>query len=210
MKHILNQAVIDQIQPNYKHQPLACFLIGANGSGKSTLRNYLNLSEIQTNIDPDALNRIAKYQHKENYQLYASKQALRLFSQAIDQHLNLCMESTLSGKGTIKRIQQAKARGYYLIGYFLGVNGVEININRVKNRVLQGGHDIEKSLIIRRYDESIKNLLKVYSLFDELYIIDNTNEFYELQFSKYKQALTKNKKMLIDWANHLYNDLEHS
>ena len=53
MNNITNQAFIDKIQLSYDKTPLAVFLIGANGSGKSTLRNYLNLADIQTNIDPD-------------------------------------------------------------------------------------------------------------------------------------------------------------
>ncbi|MCF6768291.1 zeta toxin family protein [Thiotrichales bacterium 19S11-10] len=201
MNHGINQALIDKVQLNYKTQPLACFLIGANGSGKSTLRSYLDLSEVQTNIDPDALNRIAQYKQVDNFQTYAAKQAISLYDYALTNDLNVCMESTLAGKGTIKRIRRAKASGYYLIGYFVGINDVLINIERVRFRVEKGGHHIEEHLIRKRYDESIDNLLKVYDDFDELHIIDNSDAHYQLQASNYNDEIIQYADTIEPWAN---------
>lgn len=42
-----NKVLIEPIQIQYDHMPIAIYLLGANGSGKSILRNYLNLSDIQ-------------------------------------------------------------------------------------------------------------------------------------------------------------------
>ena len=82
--HIVNQGLIDRdIQINYQNIPLAVFLLGANGSGKSTLRNYLNLSDIQTNIDPDVLNRIFKARYPDTYLIESAKQALTMYQQAL-------------------------------------------------------------------------------------------------------------------------------
>ena len=80
MNHIINQEVINQIQLSYIGKPLAIFILGPNGGGKSTLRNYLNLSEIQTNIDPNILNRIYHRQYPQNYQIVATKTALKMYA----------------------------------------------------------------------------------------------------------------------------------
>lgn len=179
-----NQSIINQIQIDYSNNPLAIFLIGANGSGKSTLRKYLDLSEIQTNIDPDALNRIFKPQNPEHYQVLAARNALDMYKRALDKKLNLCIESTLCGHGTLSRIREAKEHGYHLIGYFIGLNSAKLNIARIANRVRNGGHYIDDETVKRRYNESINNLLKTYQLFDKLYIIDNSQPLYSLQLSK--------------------------
>lgn len=208
MNHTINQALIEKIQLKYERQPLACFLIGANGSGKSTLRNYLNLSEIQTNIDPDALNRIAKLKHTQHHQANSARQAINLYTNAIENDLNVCMESTLAGKGTTKRIKAAKANGYYLTGYFIGINNVLINIERVRMRVQKGGHNIPENLIRKRYTESIDNLLSIYKCFDELHIIDNSNTYYQLQTSIYQGQLIHHANSIESWVQNLINALQ--
>ncbi len=68
MNHIINQQIVEQIQLDYQNTPLAVFLIGTNGSGKNSLRNYLNLTDIQTNIDPDVLNRIYRNKYPQTSQ----------------------------------------------------------------------------------------------------------------------------------------------
>ncbi|WP_119328544.1 hypothetical protein [Cysteiniphilum halobium] len=66
MNTTINHFVMQSIQASDDNAPIAIFLLGANGSGKSSLRAYLDLSNIQTNIDPDALNRIAMLKNKDN------------------------------------------------------------------------------------------------------------------------------------------------
>ena len=202
----LNHFIISRVQINYSHQPVAVFLLGANGSGKSSLRSYLNLADVQSNIDPDSLNRIAKYSHKDNHFIFASKQAIRLFANALNNNLNVCMESTLSGKSAMHRISLAKSKGYYVIAYFVGLSDVNTNIERVRQRVAAGGHDIERNLIIRRYQKSIDNLLTCYQFIDELHVIDNSKSYYELQFSKYRAQIVK-YDLMSNWAKNIYAEI---
>lgn len=207
MIDFLNQAIIDQIQLDYKNIPLAVFLIGTNGSGKSTLRRYLNLAEIQTNIDPDLLNRIFMAKNPNNYQICAAKHALTMYDEAIHNDLNLCLESTLSGKGTLSRILRAKQQGYFTIGYFVGLNDVELNLVRIKNRVANGGHDIPENVVRRRYIESAENLLKVHlqGCFNRLHIIDNSLDNYRLEFSIYNGQMVKHIMELSNWSAKLWD-----
>ncbi len=203
MNSNLNHSVISQTQISHTDKPLAVFLLGADGSGKSSLREYLNLSSIQTNIDPDALNRIAKNTHNENYLLFASKQALTMFKHATQNHLNLCMESTLAGKSAMKRLSQAKKRGYRVLVYFVGLSKVELNIKRVAERVQKGGHNIDRKLIIKRYSESIENLIVSQKHIDELHVIDNSKDYYNVQFSKYDNQFIQYDR-LENWAKELF------
>jgi predicted ABC-type ATPase len=198
--NIINQEIINQIQLRYNNTPLAVFLIGSNGSGKSTLRNYLNLSDIQTNIDPDALNRIYKEKYPQNYQLESAKQALKMYSYALDNDLNVCLESTLSGHGTVNRIIDAKKRGYYVIGYFVGLDCVDLNIKRIAMRVANGGHHIPDDIVVKRYVESITNIQKVKDSFDIIYFLDNSDTNYKIQFNYINGSYNMCAKTLAPWA----------
>ncbi len=203
MNHLINQTLINTIQPNYINAPLAVFLIGANGSGKSTLRNYLNLSDIQTNIDPDVLNRIFKNKYPQNYIFESARCAITMYQQSIKNEFNVCIESTLAGHGTMDRIIQAKNCGYFIIGYFVGLNNVELNLVRIKNRVALGGHDIPKNTVLKRYHESMDNLTKIKNYFNELHIIDNSFTAYQLQLSKYQENIIQHTSTLEDWVTKL-------
>jgi predicted ABC-type ATPase len=53
---------------------------------------------------------------------------------------------------------------------------VELAIDRVRTRVREGGHDIPKDVIERRYAAGIKNLFKLYcNRVDFLFIYDNSS-----------------------------------
>ncbi len=207
MNHALNQTLIDTIQLNYHNIPLAVFLIGANGSGKSTLRNYLNLTDIQTNIDPDVLNRIYKNRYPNTYLIESAKQALTMYKQGIDSGVNICIESTLAGHGTTERIIQAKKHGYFTVAYFVGLNDVELNLKRVRQRVAEGGHNIPEGSVRKRFTESINNTIHLKDYFDELYVIDNSQDSYSLQISKHGKKITKHLSDLEPWITRLHSQL---
>lgn len=207
MNHIINHQIIDQIQLDYKNTPLAVFLIGTNGSGKSSLRNYLNLSDIQSNIDPDVLNRIYKTKYPNNYQIEAAKQALKMYDEAVNLGLNICLESTLAGRGTMARIKAAKADGYYTIGFYIGLNSVELNLERIAMRVARGGHDIPEDIVRRRFYESADNLVKIKDNFDMLHVIDNSEAFFSLQYSLVDKQIIYHVRNLDNWANELLTRL---
>ena len=201
VNHIINQELINQIQISYETVPLSVFLIGTNGCGKSSLRNYLNLSDIQTNIDPDMLNRLYKSKYPANYQTLAAKQALKMYAEALHNEFNLCLESTLAGKGTMQRIIEAKKKGHYTVGYFIGLNSVELNIERIANRVAGGGHFIPDEIVRRRYSESVSNLIQIKDQFNLLHVIDNSEQFYRLQFTYENHQIHKpNQQRLAAWA----------
>lgn len=48
------------------------------------------------------------------------------------------------------------------------------NINRVEEREFDLGHPVDIQDIVRRYDKSKLNLLKHISLFDRVYLFDNS------------------------------------
>ena len=72
------------------------------------------------------------------------------------------LETTLAGKSYAKLIPMWQSRGYSVRLIFLSLPSVESAIERVANRVAQGGHDIPRAVIARRFDAGWHNFLVVY------------------------------------------------
>jgi len=61
------------------------------------------------------------------------------------------------------------------------LQNVELAIERVKTRVVEGGHNIETDVIKRSYINGIKNLFEIYlSIVDEVMIFDNSEGKHDL------------------------------
>jgi predicted ABC-type ATPase len=60
--------------------------------------------------------------------------------------------------------------------WFVGLQGPELHIARVKARVAHGGHDIPEARIRERYERSRQNLIRLLSRLTELRLFDNSQE----------------------------------
>lgn len=76
---------------------------------------------------------------------------------------------------------QAKESGYHITLLFFWLRNVDLAIERVKTRVLEGGHNIEPDVIKRRYHRGLKNLFEMYlDIPDSIMIFDNSEEIPDL------------------------------
>lgn len=68
-------------------------------------------------------------------------------------------------------------QGYHVIlVYYYWLQDSELAIERVKQRVKEGGHNIEPEIIKRRYLNGIKNFFNIYfSIVDEILLFDNSD-----------------------------------
>ena len=51
-----------------------------------------------------------------------------------------------------------------------------LNIARVRRRVLEGGHDVPKNEIVRRWTAAFENLLAMWDVFDRIHVLDSTSD----------------------------------
>jgi predicted ABC-type ATPase len=70
----------------------------------------------------------------------------------------------------------AQDRGYRTYLYFVATDSVEININRVKNRVDDGGHPVSEEKIRKRYQGSLDLLPSAVAASNRAFIFDNSGE----------------------------------
>lgn len=70
----------------------------------------------------------------------------------------------------VKAAQQAD---YKVTLLFIWLDSLETAIQRVADRVAEGGHDIPEDVIVRRYYRGIFNLLNLYMLLSDSWIVVN-------------------------------------
>lgn len=149
-------------------------IAGVNGTGKSSFRGVLegqrvNLGHI---IDPDA---IAKNNNNDLFN--ASKISVKKINNCLNNNISFTQETTLSGQSVIQTAKKARSKGYNIVLYYIGLSSAEESIDRIKNRVKKGGHNIPSPDVIRRFERRFNTLLKLIPLCDEVYFYDNENGF---------------------------------
>jgi predicted ABC-type ATPase len=82
-------------------------------------------------------------------------------------------ESTLSGLGYVGLLQGLKKSGYEVHFFYLWVPTVSLALDRVKARVLQGGHNVPDEVVRRRFARSPRNFLLRYRLLAEYWMFLN-------------------------------------
>ena len=66
--------------------------------------------------------------------------------------------------------------GFEIVLVYIGTEDVEINLARIRNRVLAGGHDVPQEDVRRRYARSYKNLPTAIKRADHSILFDNSTD----------------------------------
>lgn len=154
-------------------------IAGPNGAGKTTMSwelmsnapifyEYINADEIAKGLAPF---------HPESVALSASKLMIKRLKELLEADKSFAFETTASGTNYIKHLKSAKEKKYHVKLIFLWLASPKEAVNRVAERVKQGGHHIPEETIIRRYSAGLKNLVKCYlPLAESALILDNSSE----------------------------------
>ncbi len=175
---------------------------GVNGAGKSTLFQTNPLLADMPRINMDEI--VREFGNWRNAQdvLKAGKIAVKKWKDFIDQGVSFNQETTLCGKSIVRNIQQAKSAGYKIELYYVGVASVEIAKERVRKRVLAGGHGIPEQDIEKRYEESLLQLKAVLPICDLAVLYDNTEKYVRIADFENGRCTGKVQKLPV-WALHI-------
>ena len=117
----------------------------------------------------------------EKVSFEAGRIMLKRINELLETNVNFAFETTLATKSYKSKIVEAKSKNYNVTLLFFWLQNVELAIERVKTRVLEGGHNIETEVIKRRYLNGIKNLFEIYlPIADEVMIFDNSEGKHDL------------------------------
>ncbi|MGB3650137.1 MAG: zeta toxin family protein [Rivularia sp. (in: cyanobacteria)] len=157
-----------------QHKPNLIIIAGANGSGKSTLTRGIFQNSNLPIIDPDAIAREINPSSPESVAITAGRQAVNQINSYLINNQSFGAETTLSGNNYLKIMDKAKKKGFEVSLIYIGVDDVNININRVQLRVRRGGHNVPASDVRRRYQRSMNNLYKAIEIADNTKVYDNS------------------------------------
>ena len=139
-------------------------------------KEFVNADEIAKGLSPFQPDKIS---------FEAGRIMLNRINDLLNENETFAFETTLSTKSYKNKILEAKSKGYIVTLVFFWLQTIELAIERVKTRVSQGGHNIEKEIIIRRYKRGINNLFQIYlPIIDGAYIFDNSEGKHELIANK--------------------------
>lgn len=152
-------------------------IAGCNGAGKTTAsytvlpkildcREFVNADEIARGLSPFNPNSVA---------IEAGKLMLLRIHELLDKGETFAIETTLATKSYIHLVRQAHTRGYSVSLLFFWLRDPALAIQRVAERVQNGGHTIPQHVIKRRYVAGIQNLFNLYmNIVDSWSIYDNS------------------------------------
>ena len=168
--------------------PRIIVLAGPNGAGKTTFAReflpqeascpvYVNADLIAAGLAPFA---------PETAAISAGRVMLAEIERHVGARRSFAFETTLSGRGYERAIGRWQALGYRVELFFLSLPRVELAFERVALRVQQGGHDIPRNVVERRFHAGLTNFETVYKrLVDEWMLFDtSTDPFTILDWSE--------------------------
>ena len=158
-------------------------IAGCNGAGKTTasftiLPEILNCKEF---VNADEIAKGLSPFQPEKVSIEAGRIMLERINDLLNSQANFAFETTLATKSYRSKIFLAKEKGYNVTLLFFWLRNADLAIERVRTRVIEGGHHIETEVIRRRYINGIKNLFEIYlPIADEIMIFDNSEGKHDL------------------------------
>ncbi|WP_044264200.1 zeta toxin family protein [Bacteroides timonensis] len=137
---------------------------GCNGAGKTTA-SYTVLPEVlqcKEFVNADEIARGLSPFNPANVAIEAGRLMLQRIDELLKNKENFSIETTLATRSYIRLVNQAQKQGYKVSLIYFWLNSPELAVERVAQRVSNGGHDIPKETVLRRYQAGINNLFDIY------------------------------------------------
>lgn len=160
-------------------------IAGANGVGKTSLYQILkNYDDLGERINVDEIVSLSGSWMDKLLQIKAARTALSMSHKFIASGTTFHQETTLPGRVIQKQIKNAKANGFTVRLYYVGVESAEVSLKRVAKRVNKGGHGIDEATLRKRFESMPKALGEILPLCDTASFYDNTVRFRQLALTR--------------------------
>ncbi len=160
--------------------PRIYVLAGVNGAGKSSIGGAMLEQAGIEFFNPDSAARkflsIQPGMGQEEANSAAWQQGRRLLERAIDERQDFAFETTLGGNTMASLLEKATSAGIEVRIWYVGLEGADLHVARVRSRVATGGHDIPEAKVRERYSRSRMKLIELLPNLTELKVLDNTKE----------------------------------
>ncbi|PSL33471.1 zeta toxin family protein [Chitinophaga ginsengisoli] len=156
--------------------PELYIIAGCNGAGKTTAsytvlpemldcREFVNADGIAAGLSPFNPEKVA---------FEAGRIMLQRIEHLLLEMSDFAFETTLSTRSYVPLVKKAQQQGYNVTLLYFWLSSPEFAIQRVAQRVEEGGHNIPEDVIIRRYYRGIHNLMNLYiPICNNWIVVDN-------------------------------------
>lgn len=162
-----------------KSKPRCIIIAGPNGAGKTTFAreflpheagvlNFINADLIATGLSPLKPELAARA---------AGRVMLEELDRLVSARADFAFETTMSGRTYLERVTKWKKAGYRIEIVFLKLDSPATALGRIANRVAEGGHNVPKADVIRRFKRGFPNFRDYYSILaDGWWLYDASKE----------------------------------
>ena len=116
---------------------------------------------------------------------------------------SFAIETTLAGNWTNAAIRAALERSFFTRLFYICLDNPERSIQRVRERVAQGGHDVPDADVRRRYARSLSNARPVLRIVHQALVFDNSGAEPRRVFEMRKGQLLDIADEIPPWAGAL-------
>ena len=158
-------------------RPLCIVIAGPNGAGKTTFAREFLLKDTRVIhfVNADLIAGGLSPLRPELAALAAGRIFLRELDRLAKARADFAFESTLSGLVYLNRLKRWKAAGYRIEIVYLRLRSPQLALCRIAARVKQGGHNVPRADVLRRFDRSWTNFQKSYRLLADAWsVYDNS------------------------------------
>jgi len=151
-------------------------IAGPNGSGKSTLASQLDFKGDFISADKCEKLVLSDVTSKSSREQRAVILVAKEMLDYINREESFAFETVFATAQIPSFIISAKENGYQIILHYVSTQSVDINLDRVRKRVKQGGHDVPEDKIRERYAKTLAILQRLLDIADEAILYDNSGK----------------------------------
>lgn len=191
--------------------PTLHVIAGPNGAGKTSLY-HLRLSKRFPNAEFVNADELAKQHYGHAAQTLEES---RTGQQLAEDRRNTLMaerksfvaESTFSHPSKLSLVQHAKAAGYRVALYHVNVRSANLSVDRVNQRVQEGGHPVPENKIRERYVRNQQLILRAAKIADRAYVYDNSkrDEPHRLALALRRGEIVTASSRVPKWVREIYH-----
>ena len=158
--------------------PQVIIIAGPNGAGKTTLAPFLLRDKLgvleYVNADPIALGLSGFDPGSVAFE--AGRVMLNRLHELAAQRKDFAFESPLAARSYVRRVERLRRVGYNFQLMFLWLRSADLAVQRVRERVRAGGHEVAEDVIRRRYVAGLRNFWTLYQPLADAWSLHDNSE----------------------------------
>lgn len=146
-------------------RPNVVILAGPSGAGKSTAAPHVLVETLSVEefVNADTIARGLSEFHAEKVAIQAGRIMLRRLDELAASRTSFAFETTLASRTFAPWLRVRLAEGYAFHLVFLVLSSPEAAIERVRQRVREGGHFVPDDAVRRGDENGLRNFFQLYS-----------------------------------------------